>query len=305
MVTLVVGLTVAIGFGTLIYGAYTFLNPSRTARDRLRELQDDQRQEAMALTGIDAPEGGVEMVAERLGRLAKSTNEGDVNKLRLMLMQAGFRSRNALEMFNGLRVAAAIGCAILVIPIATRQSITMMSITVLMAVTAGYFGPQMYVQNVVQNRQKRLLAAFPDSLDLLVSSVEAGLGLDAAFRRVAAEMEAAAPELAKEFQMVNHEISAGISRVDALKHLEGRTGLDEVRSLVNMLVQAERFGTSIAKSLRVHARITRTKRMSRAEEEAAKVSPKLTVVMILFLLPVLVSVLLGPALIQAYRTLTE
>ena len=98
--------------------------------------------------------------------------------------------------------------------------------------------------------------------------------------------------------MVNHEISAGVPRIDAMKHLYERTGLEEVKSLVAMLQQSERFGTSIAKSLRVHAKTSREKRMARAEEEAAKVSPKLTVVMIVFLLPVLMSVLMGPALIN-------
>ena len=126
--------------------------------------------------------------------------------------------------------------------------------------------------------------------------------MDAAFRRVAEEMEGAAPELAYELQMVNHEISAGIPRMEALRHLTTRTGVDEIGRLVNMLTQAERFGTSIARSLRIHSSITRQKRMSRAEEEAAKVSPKLTVVMILFLLPCLILVLLGPAAINVKNT---
>ena len=144
----------------------------------------------------------------------------------------------------------------------------------------------------------------PDALDLLVSCVEAGLGLDAAFRRVALEIETAAPELSREFQLVTHEVSAGVPRVEAMRHLEHRTGLDEVRSLVNMLSQAERFGTSIAKGLRSHARVTRQKRMSRAEETAAQVSPKLTVVMIITLLPCIFIVLLGPAGVKIFDFMT-
>jgi tight adherence protein C len=118
-------------------------------------------------------------------------------------------------------------------------------------------------------------------------------------------METASPELSREFQLVTHEVSAGVPRVEALRHLERRTGLDEIRSLVNMLAQAERFGSSIARGLRVHSRMTRQKRMSRAEEEAAKVSPKLTVVMILFLLPVLGMVLMGPAAIKVMTILGQ
>ena len=101
--------------------------------------------------------------------------------------------------------------------------------------------------NITDKRKRILLRSFPDALDLLVSCVEAGLGLDAAFRRVALELETAAPDLSREFQVVTYEISAGVPRVEALRHLEIRTGLDEIRSLVNMLAQAERFGTSIAR----------------------------------------------------------
>jgi tight adherence protein C len=299
----IIAVVIALAAVGLIYGIATFFNPTRTARDRLREMQDQQQEDILGLTGVDQPTGGMNRMAGTLGKLAQPQDEVEVNRLRQMLMQAGFRSRHALEIFNGVRVSGALCLPLLFIPLAGRMSFSTMSLVVVILAAAGYFGPQIYVSNTITKRQKALLSAFPDCLDLLVSSVEAGLGLDAAFRRVAAEMEAAAPDLAREFQMVNHEISAGISRVDALKHLETRTGLDEVRSLVNMLTQAERFGTSIAKSLRVHARVTRQKRMSRAEEEAAKVSPKLTVVMILFLLPVLMMVLMGPAIINVIRTL--
>ena len=119
-----------------------------------------------------------------------------------------------------------------------------------------------------------------------------------AFRRGADELHSAAPELSLEFQLVNHEVSAGVPRLDAFRHLARRTGLAEIKSLVNMMVQADRFGTSIAHALRIHADIVRQKRMTRAEEEAAKVSPKLTIVMILFLMPCLLIVLIGPASIR-------
>lgn len=300
----IVAVIVALAAGAMLYGVAGIFNPTRTARDRLREMQDQSKDDALGLAG-DEPVGGVNRMAGQLGRLAQPQDLAEIHKLRQNLMQAGFRSRHALEIFNGARVTAALCVPMIFIPFVASLSFTTMSLGVVLGSALGYFGPQMYVSNTIAKRQKSLLSAFPDSLDLLVSSVEAGLGLDAAFRRVAAEMEAAAPDLAREYQMVNHEISAGISRVDALKHLETRTGLDEVRSLVNMLTQAERFGTSIAKSLRVHARVTRQKRMSRAEEEAAKVSPKLTVVMILFLLPVLMMVLMGPAIINVIRTLQE
>ena len=175
--------------------------------------------------------------------------------------------------------------------------------TVLAGATVGYYLPALMVENAIQKRQQALLRPFPDALDLLVASVEAGLGLDAAFRRVAKELDSAAPFLASELQMVNLEVNAGVSRLDALRRLDERTGLQEINSLVNVLTQAERFGTSVARSLRVHAELVRTKRMLAAEEQAAKISPKLTVVMILFILPSLFIVLIGPAIVRVVRVL--
>jgi tight adherence protein C len=288
--------------GAAAYGVNTLLNPTRTAQDRLRDLREQDTKEEGFSIGLDEPEGGVGQIAERLGRLAQPASEEDLNKMRHALQHAGYRNRHALEVFNGVRVTAALVLPLFVIPIASGMSLTSLSGAVVFTAAGGYYVPYLLLQNNVEKRKRVLLSSFPDSLDLLVSSVEAGLGLDAAFRRVAAEMESAAPELAREFQLVNHEIAAGISRVDALRHLEVRTGLEEVRSLVNMLAQSERFGTSVAKSLRIHAKITRQKRMSRAEEEAAKVSPKLTVVMIIFLLPVLMMILMGPAMIRVFNT---
>jgi tight adherence protein C len=237
--------------------------------------------------------------------LAAPTSDEEKSKQRLLLLQAGFKNRHALEIYNGFRVTASLCLPLLVAPFAGQIGFTQAAFSALLAGAFGYYAPALYVKNITDKRKRLLLRAFPDALDLLVSCVEAGLGLDAAFRRVSLEMETAAPELSREFQLVTHEVSAGVPRVEALRHLERRTGLEEVRSLVNMLAQAERFGSSIARGLRVHSRMTRQKRMSRAEEEAAKVSPKLTVVMILFLLPVLGMVLMGPAAIKVMTILGQ
>jgi len=300
------GLLVFLGFGGLSYGVYTLFNPTRTASDRLRELQRAPEAETFDIISVDSPdERGVASVASRLGSLAAPTSEEEKSKQRLLLLQAGFKNRHALEIYNGFRVTASLCLPLLVAPFAGQIGLTQAAFSALLAGAFGYYAPALYVKNITDKRKRLLLRAFPDALDLLVSCVEAGLGLDAAFRRVSIEMETAAPELAREFQLVTHEISAGVPRVESLRHLERRTGLDEVRSLVNMLAQAERFGSSIARGLRVHSRMTRQKRMSRAEEEAAKVSPKLTVVMILFLLPVLGMVLMGPAAIKVMTILGQ
>lgn len=286
--------------GSASYAFWILMNPTRTAGDRLRELVDVEEEDAYDIGGAEME--GIDALAGRIGSIAQPQSEEERSKMRQTLLQAGYKHRHALEILNGVKVTLALSLPMLVMPLAAQSSLYTGIGMVFMGAVMGYYLPGIYVQNLVDKRQKDLLRSFPDSLDLLVSSVEAGLGIDAAFRRVASEMEAAAPDLSREFQLVNHEISAGVPRVDALTHLYERTGLDEVRSLVNMLSQAERFGTSVAKSLRVHATATRAKRMAKAEEEAAKVSPKLTVVMIIFLLPVLMSILMGPAIINVKNT---
>lgn len=280
-----------------VYGVFLLLNPTRTAGDRLRDLQGEENEavEVELIVNQSGDDDGF------IGRFSAGQSVEDKNIMRRKLVQAGYKHRHALEILNFTRIALAVGLPLILLPATSGLSLKWALGLTVGAVVVGYWGPYMMVENSSNKRKDEILRSFPDSLDLLVSSVEAGLGLDAAFRRVSAEMEGAAPVLAKEFQLVNNEISAGVPRVEALRHLEKRTGLDEIRSLVNMLAQAERFGTSIAKSLRVHANVTRQKRMAKAEEEAAKVSPKLTVVMILTLLPVLGMVLMGPALIRVYR----
>ena len=301
----------AIGFGTLaiigvaflvVAGGITaavmlLLNPTRTASDRLRDM-----------TGAEVKserDPVAEAIAARMAQLAQPQDEDERNLLKLKLVQAGFRNQNATDYFNGIRVGLAILLPVVGSPILATQQLTFMALGVVILAGVGYMLPLIIVNSRLNARQQALLKPFPDALDLLVSAVEAGLGVDAAFRRVANEIEAAAPELAFEFQLVNHEISAGVARLDALHHLADRTGLSEVKSLVNMLTQAERFGTSIARALRIHSDITRQKRMSRAEEQAAKVSPKLTVIMILCLLPCLGIVLLGPAVLRALAAFGE
>lgn len=281
------GLIILLAFGL---GLFILLNPKRTAGDRLDDL--------MSKAGAEDNEAVKQAIAARLSKLATSQDEDERNLLKVKLLQAGYRDRRATDIYNATRVFLLMVLPLLSAPILALQSVSVLLIGVVISAIIGYMLPHIVVSSRVTSRQKSLLQPFPDALDLLVTSVEAGLGVDAAFRRVAVELEPAAPELALEFQMVNNEISAGVARPDALRHLSTRTGVKEIKALVNMLTQAERFGTSIARAMRIHSDLTRQKRMARAEEAAAKVSPKLTVIMILFLLPCLFIVLLGPAMIK-------
>ncbi|HMV48814.1 MAG TPA: type II secretion system F family protein, partial [Blastocatellia bacterium] len=167
----------------------------------------------------------------------------------------------------------------------------------------GGFMPSFMLSRLITKRQGKISRALADALDLMVVCVEAGLGLNAALHRVGREMELVEPNLSEELAVTNREIRAGKPRDEALRNLGDRTGVDDVKSLVAMLVQTDRFGTSIADSLRVFADSMRTKRRQRAEEMVAKAAVKLIFPLLLFIFPALLIVLMGPALIRIYELL--
>jgi len=298
LVYLAAGLSMlgVLGFGV---GLWVFLNPRRTAQDRLSE---------MTATASDRRTGGspdrLAPVSSAISRVAAPKQDSEEHDaLRKELIQAGYRRRNNVEVYSAIRMGLAIVFPVLWALFPSKASaMQAVGVTIVLA-GAGYWTPGLLVTNTRQKRQAELLATFPDCLDMLVASVEAGLGLDASFRRIAEEMDTAAPLLCSELKQVNAEVSGGVPRVEALQRLSVRTGLNEISALVNVLIQAERFGTPVARSLRVHSEMVRTRRMQRAEEAAAKISPKLTVAMILFMLPCLIIVLIGPAVVNVVNNL--
>ena len=167
----------------------------------------------------------------------------------------------------------------------------------LTAAALGYLIPDILLRWAIRRRQQRLRLALPDALDLLVICVESGLGLDQAMLRVAQELRVAHRDLSQEFQLVNLEMRVGRTRLEALRDLSMRTGIDDIKALVAMLVQTDRFGTSVAQSLRVHSDDLRTRRRQRAEEMAAKTPVKLVPALVFFIFPALIIVILGPAVI--------
>jgi tight adherence protein C len=156
---------------------------------------------------------------------------------------------------------------------------------------------------MIKKRQNRITLALPDALDLTVICVEAGLALDQALMRVGVDLHHAHPELSDEFHLVNLEMRAGKPRADALRNLTLRTGVDDIRALVATLIQTDRFGTSVSQALRVHSDSLRTERRQRAEEKAAKTSIKMIIPLVIFILPSIMFVTLGPAMIELVRTL--
>jgi tight adherence protein C len=168
----------------------------------------------------------------------------------------------------------------------------------------GYYLPRFGLKVKIRRRQEAIRLGLADALDLLVICVEAGLGLNQALARVAEEIMHACPPLSEELHLVNLEMRAGTSRPEALRHLSERTGVEDLQSLVAMLVQTDRFGTSIAQSLRVHSDTLRTKRRQRAEEAAAKTTIKLVFPLVLFIFPAMFVVILGPAILHILEQLS-
>jgi tight adherence protein C len=232
-------------------------------------------------------------------RLAKPTGGEDLSRIQRSLVQAGFRTDNAVEVFLGIKLLLTPIAILLLWQINIHLDepyVFPMSFCVAMiACAVAFFLPNIYVSNRISNRQAALENPLPDAIDLLVTCVEAGLSLDAAMSRVAQEMELVAPILAQELKQTMLEIQAGVKRADAFHRLSNRTGVADLKSLSAMIVQTELFGTSVSRALRVHSEGMRTKRMQRAEEKAAMISVKMTVPLIFFILPSLFIVVMGPA----------
>jgi tight adherence protein C len=208
-------------------------------------------------------------------------------------------------MYMGSRLALpavlAIGTMI-VMPMLGKSSLATLIMTIYFG-AMGYVLPSMIIGRKIKRRQKEMQRALPDALDMLVVSVEAGLGLNQALVRVSEEIDRLSPVLSEQLGLVNLEIRAGTAREEALRNLAERTGLQDISSLVGMLIQTERFGTSVAQALRVHADTMRTKRRQRAEEAAAKTTIKLIFPLVFCIFPAMFVVILGPALIQIYQAL--
>jgi tight adherence protein C len=275
------------------FGAAT-VAPSSVLGSRLREI-GWQRPKSETKSAIR------ERVQQALDPLSKAlpVSPTDVSQTRAWLIEAGYRDARHVSFYFGLRVLfAAIGLGIVV----AVSGFT--SLPLLIGVPAfGFFIPRFLLKRSVRERQRRIRIGLPDALDLTVICVEAGLALDQAMMRVGEDLQHSHPELSAEFHLFNLETRAGKPRVEALKNLAARTGVDDVRALVATLIQTDRFGTSVAQALRVHSDSLRTERRQRAEEQAAKTTVKMIIPLVLFVLPSLIFVTIGPAIIQLMRVL--
>lgn len=245
----------------------------------------------------------LEVWLETLGEKVAEGQE-DVGAIRLKLLQAGYRSPRAVPLYYSLRVVSLVAGAVLIAIFAPALSLsgTRLLIWVGAAAAFGWILPAGMLSRKVRKRQHELQKALPDTLDMLVVCVEAGLGLNQAIVRVSDEVEHISAAMSEELQIVNLEIRAGTPREEALRHLGDRTGLKDIQGLVAMLIQTDRFGTSIAQALRVHSDDLRLKRRQRAEEAAAKTTIKLVIPLAIFVFPAMFVVILGPAVISIMDT---
>jgi tight adherence protein C len=224
-------------------------------------------------------------------------------------LEAGIRSKNAIMMFFGSKVMLAILIAglflSLQLAISRRFTMTQVIFAAMVLAAVGFYLPNIWLRIKTARRKEEITVGFPDALDLLVVCAEAGMGLDAAMKRVGDEIRLSNKVLSEELNLLNMELRAGKSRREALRDLGVRTGLEDVASLSTLLIQTDKFGTSVAQALRVQSDSMRAKRTQRVEELAAKLPVKLLFPTILFIFPSLFVVLMGPALISVYRIWTR
>jgi tight adherence protein C len=242
---------------------------------------------------------------ENLG--ARVGGSRDASEVKLFLMHAGFTGPSAVPIYLGGRLFFGLGLGgfiLLSIPLFGLPALAAL-FGALWGFLFGWMVPLFLVGARARRRQHDMVKALPDALDLLVVCVEAGLGLNQALVRVAGEITNVSAVLGEQISLTNLEIRAGTPRDEALRHFGERTGVEDIRSFVAMLIQTDRFGTSIAQALRTHAEVLRTKRRQRAEEASAKTAIKMLFPLVFFIFPAMFVVILGPAVIQIYDTLSK
>jgi tight adherence protein C len=288
-------------------GVYWLLyRPQSAATERLKKLGERTSSEVSSPISLDENRGSelAERLASPLSKLLPPS-AAEAKKLQKQLMQAGIRSANAPAMYRtiqlvtmaGFPAIVAVVCALLARPLNGAV------LWILSAFIIGFFLPRYALRRMIRSRQQLVTWGLADALDLMVISIEAGLGLNAAMVKVSSELKDVHPDISEEFEMANLEMRVGREREEALRNLAERTGVEDLRSLVAMLIQTDKFGTSIAKAIRAFSDSLRTKRRQRAEQAAQKAAVKLLFPLACFLFPTLFIAILGPAALQLMDTL--
>lgn len=301
LVPLTIGLLVVVGGVSFVVAIGALRDPT----DVVHRLRGAALAKTVEVTA-ERSSGGI---GRHLGPLAKlvGANQAEVSRLRAQLSHAGYRGEHAVQAFLASKVLLATVALVTLAFLNTFRADPLPHVLVLAVFALGlaFFLPNLWLRSRAATRQGDIERALPDALDLLVTCVEAGLALDAAFQRVATELARAWPVLAEEMNLTYLEVKAGVVRAEAMRRLADRTGVMDLRSLSATLNQTEMFGTSVSSALRVQAEGMRIKRSQRAEEKAAFLAVKMTLPLAFCFLPCLFSVILGPAAINIMNTLLK
>ena len=307
---LLISLLVFLGILIIGWGIYSFMQSKQQLSDWNVRAQGQSLSQKASKKKDDQNSGVKEYglkLLEKLGQANKPKDKASTSRLKSLLITAGYRKAQAPVVFMGARILLAVmfGLTFLIFGSEAVQEKDPMLFPAFLigSMFAGYYGPQMWLRNMITKRKERLVNGFPDALDLMVVCVEAGLGLDQAIARVGKEVKQGHQDLGEEFILLNLELRAGLSREQALRNLVNRTDLEDIRSLVALLIQTDRFGTSIGQALRVHSDSMRLKRRLKAEEKGAMLPVKLMIPLILFIFPALMVVIVGPGVINLMRNL--
>lgn len=297
MFLITVSTFICIAFGVMaVY--WVMFRPASATAARLRDLDDSRTTVAQTIEP-----GSVTTFAERLAEPINRLlppSAANAQKLQKDLMQAGFRSPRATAVFRAAQVMSmlALPSLILLFWMFMVWPLNDALLPVLFAFGGGFILPRLVLNRLIASRKLRITWGLADALDLMVITMEAGLGLNAAMLKICEELKDVHPDISKEFELANLEIRVGRERSEALRNLADRTGVEDLNSLVGMLIQADRFGTSIARAVRVYSDSLRTKRRQRAEQAAQKAAFKLLLPLGALLFPTMFIVILGPALLN-------
>ncbi|GAB6060453.1 type II secretion system F family protein [Desulfonatronum parangueonense] len=301
-------------FMLLLVGIIQVVRTATQKSELVQKIQSSGRSAAVAFqpTPLAAP-GAKNKVLGVLGLLGKSMGKDSLTEhaaMRPKFLKAGIRSESAPTAFFGAKLALTVIMPMefllfrLLMP-EVVISTTMSLVFITSLAVAGFYIPDLWLLNKTQKRRQTILDGFPDALDLLVVCVQAGMGLDSAISRVAKEIQFTCKELSDELHLFNLEMRAGMPRQDALKNLAMRTDLEQMQNMVTLLLQTDKFGTSVSQALEVFSDSMRTERMQRAEEKAAKIPIKLLFPMLFFIFPSMFIAILGPAVIRISQTLLQ
>ena len=280
--------------------AFMVIPPSDPARNRLARLWRETKAGPPAISFRRKQKVRAERVLEDVGKMMLPWSKDD-SRTTVLLIRAGYRRSESILVYQGAKIVMPLLLVALVLFTGLFQLNPVFFLA--MAGIVGFVIPDFWLTSRIRKRQRKILTGLPDALDLLTVCVEAGMGLDQALYRVSQEIHISCPELSEELRLMNMEARFGKSRAESMRDLASRTGVEDVKTAVAMLIQTDRFGTDLARALRVHSVTMRVRRRQHAEELASKTSVKMVPALVFFIFPAMFVVILGPAVIALVRTL--